>query len=98
MHIALVLHTIHSSSQWVSRCLMRTLINCRAFFFPPIFFPSHWITKSVPSFVYTTLKAHSLFFCMPYYVLSSALLLLTLLPSPLPKPGKKMKLLATISL
>lgn len=79
MHIALVLHTIHSSSQWISWCFMRTLINCRAFFFSTYLLP-YWITKSVPSFVYTTLKGHSLFFCMPYYLLSSALLLLTLLP------------------
>lgn len=96
MHIALVLHTIHSSSQWVSGCLMRTLINCRALFSPqPIFFSPYWITKSAPSFVHTTLKAHSLFFCMPYYVLSSSVTN----PSPtLPKPVKKIKLLAMTSL
>lgn len=76
-----MLHTIHNSSQLVTQFLMRILINCGAFWlFPPIFFPCYWNTNSIHSFVYTTLKAHSLFLCMPYYVLSSALLLLTLLP------------------
>lgn len=97
MNIALVLHTIHSSPQStrVSRCLMRTLTDCRAFFFSPIFFPRYWITKSVPSFVYTTLKAHSLFFSTSYYLLSS---FVTNSSPTLPKPVKKIKLLAMISL
>lgn len=68
---------LHNGSPWF---LMRTFIKCRAFFFPPIFFPCYWITNSVTSFAYTMLKVHFLFFCMPYFVLSSALLLLTLLP------------------
>lgn len=80
MHIALC--ATHSSLFFTMGPLVfNENINCRAFFFspPPILFPCYWITNSVTSFVYTMLKAHSLFFCMPYFVLSSALLLISLL-------------------